>query len=116
MRIKALILLISTLFASSTYAQICGQGKIVDMKEGGWNSDGLAIQLSGPNADPSGADKRQGSAGRWYVFYDANHLSPERLEAIRRIAALAVATGKSVWSNSHTGTCKNATELSILSP
>ena len=116
MKIKTLCFVASLFMATSAQAQVCGMGKIVDMKDGGWNQDGLAIQLEGPSARPSGADLRAGGGGRLYVFFDASTLSAERLEGIKRIAALAIATGKTVWTNAHTGSCRDATEISIFAP
>jgi len=113
MKLKAILVASSLLFAVNANAQVCGVGKIVNMKEGGWNLDGLHIELEGPNADPSGADKRY-IGNRGFIFFDADSLSADRLESIRRIASLAIATGKKVWVNSHNGSCKDATEISLL--
>ena len=114
--VVGLLAIASSATSTGAFAQLCGSGTVVDMKEGGWNEDGVAVQLSGPNARPGGADLRSGSAGPAYVYFSASTLNPQRLEGIRRIASLAVATGKTVWTYSHTGSCENATEISILSP
>jgi len=116
MFIKTLLVLGLSAFGGNAFAVVCGQGKIIDLKEGGWNQNGLAIQLSGPSANVGNNTKRAGTGGSRYVYYSAATLPPDQLEAIRRIAALAFAAEKTVWTNSHTGSCADATELSVLNP
>lgn len=101
-------------FASAAHAVQCGAGKIIDLKEGGWNDNGLALLLEGPNSNLGNNTKRAGTGGTRYVFFSAANLPTDQLEAIRRIASLAFAADKTVWTNSHSGSCSNATELSVL--
>jgi hypothetical protein len=101
----------------------CGSGIIVDLKEGGWNQDGLAIRLSGANSQGnSPTTLKAGSNGDLYVWYrltnadmqDFNGITQSRLDAIRRSASLAFAMGATVWTFSHNNSCSDTTELSVL--
>lgn len=93
--------------ASPAHAQQCGAGNIVDIKEGGWNSEDFMIKLSGPNASAS-------TLWQGYVRFSVADLSATRIEAIRRLATTAFALNASVWTFSHNGSCASATEISIL--
>lgn len=102
-----LVSAVSLLFAASVYSQQCGSGNIVELKEGGWNSDDFMIRLEGPNAEV--ATRFHG-----FVRFSATNLSSARLDAIRRLATSAFALDAKVWTYSHTGSCSSATELSML--
>lgn len=106
--------LLLAFYASGGYAGVpCGSGKIIDIKEGGWNRNGLALQLSGPDSTVGDNTKRSGTGTRLYVYYNAN-LGNNRLDALRRLAAMAFALDATVWTYSHTNNCSAATELSVL--
>ncbi len=111
---RILLVLVVVLFSSISLAGTqCGAGKIVDIKEGGWNSNGLALQLSGPDANNGDRTKKPGTGSRLYVYYNAN-LGNNRLDAIRRLAAMAFAMDAEVWTYSHNNNCAAATEISVL--
>jgi len=104
-------------------ASSCGYGTIYDLKEGGWNLDGLHIELlgspinGGPATTADGdhpGTRRTGVDGHKFIYFDPSLLSPERMEAIRRIANIAFAMRAPVWVNSHTGNCLQATEISVM--
>ncbi len=94
------------LFSSFTYAQRCGTGHIIEIKEGGWNTDDfmIKVQTSATNAP---------SLFHGFVRFSATDLSQARLDAIRRLATTAFALNAKVWTYSHTGSCSSATELSM---
>lgn len=111
---KVVFSIFGIVFSSAVVAGVpCGSGKIVDIKEGGWNRNGLAIQLSGPDANTGDNTKKPGTGTRLYVYYNAN-LGNNRLDAIRRLAAMAFAMDATVWTYSHNNNCSVATELSVL--
>ena len=99
--------ILTIFFGSSAYAQLCGAGTIVEIKEGGWNSDDFMIKLEGPNAS---AD----SLYQGFVRFSSTGLSAVRIESIRRLATTAFALNAKVWTYSHTGSCTSATEISML--
>lgn len=110
MKTRILIALFAAAFmimATSASAQQCGAGKIVDIKEGGWNSDDFMIKIDGANAN-------QPTLWNGFVRFSASELGENRLNAIRRIAGMAFALNASVWTYSHNGTCASATEMSVL--
>ena len=99
--------IVTIFFGSTAYAQPCGAGTIVEIKEGGWNSDDFMIKLEGPNASSS-------TLFQGFVRFSATGLSAARIESIRRLATTAFALDATVWTYSHTGSCTSATEISIL--
>lgn len=112
LRTKAFFALV--LFSSASFAGTpCGSGKIVDIKEGGWNRNGLALQLSGPDANVGDNTKKAGTGSRLYVYYNAN-LGSNRIDAIRRLAAMAFAMDATVWTYSHNNNCSASSEISLL--
>ena len=98
--------ILSLFFGSSAYAVQCGAGTIVDIKEGGWNTDDFMIRLEGPNASA-------GTLFHGFVRFSSSGLSATRIEAIRRLATTAFALDANVWTYSHNGSCSSATEISI---
>ena len=103
----AILCILISFFGSFAYAQQCGAGTIVEIKEGGWNTDDFMIKLAGPNASSS-------TLFHGYVRFSATGLSATRIESIRRLATTAFALDANVWTFSHTGSCTSATEISIL--
>ena len=99
--------IVTILFGSPSYAQPCGAGTIVEIKEGGWNSDDFMIKLEGPNASAE-------SLFQGFIRFSATSLSATRMESIRRLATTAFALDAKVWTYTHTGSCASATEISIL--
>ena len=98
--------ILSIFFGSFVHAQQCGSGNIVDIKEGGWDTDDFMIRLKGPNAH---AD----SLFHGFVRFSSANLSASRIEAIRRLATTAFALDATVWTYSHNGSCTSATEISV---
>ena len=112
--VKTLTVIAAISFTSISFAATtCGAGKIIDIKEGGWNSNGLAIQLTGPDSTTGDSTKKPGTGTRLFVYFNAN-LGSNKIDAIRRLAAMAFAMNADVWTNSHNNNCSAATELSIL--
>ena len=101
---------IALLCASGTaMAASCGSGKVLEIKEGGWNSNDLFIAVEG---DPVAAV----DGTLWvnnYIRYRANQLDAERLRAIRSLAYLAFSGGYSISTTTHNSDCSNATEIGI---
>lgn len=88
----------------------CGIGKVLEVKEGGWNTNDLMIKI-----DYSGGDAVATNHGG-YVRFRAS-LDPDRLNAIRAVALLAMALDKSVVTYTHddaSNGCTNADELTIV--
>lgn len=103
----SIVLGASLILSSNANAVSCGTGYIVDIKEGGWNSDDFMIKLEGPNA---------GASTLWngFIRFTTDNLSETRINAIRRLATTAFALDAMVWTNSHHGDCTSATEFSII--
>ncbi len=99
--------------APAAQAGTCGTGKILEIKEGGWNSDHLYIKIE--NSAQTSAHPSSEVSG--YIRYRSNSLTPERLQRIRALAYLALAGDKKVRALTHntaTGAqCGDATELNI---
>jgi hypothetical protein len=111
--IKRIAFTVSLILLGVSSAQAgthCGRGFIHDLKEGGWNLDGLHVELKGQQADLGNDTKRANK----YIYFDPNFLTPERMAGIRRIASLAFAMKSPVWTFSHNSDCTMATELSVL--
>ncbi len=103
--ISALVLASFTFVSSAQAAGSCGQGKIVEVIEGGWNTDDLMIKLS----------SQAGAQALWqtyYVRYRAS-LGAERLRGLRAVAYLAMAGDKTVAGYTHNANCTLATQLTI---
>ena len=107
--ISPLIISLLMLISPGVFAGQCGGGKILELKEGGWNSDDLMIKLDYSEFKNNHA----GSEFRGYVRFRATILTETRLTAIRRVALTALVSGKTVLTYSHTGDCSNATDLTI---
>lgn len=84
----------------------CGEGKITEIQEGGWNTNDLMIKIENPVA--------AGLLYQGYVRYSATALNAERLRGIRAVAYLAMAGEKTVIAYSHTSNCKPADQLGVL--
>lgn len=106
---------LSAAFSMPSHAAgVCGAGKVVRVTEGGFNSDDLYVRVEkgadGVDADGNVID----TLYRFYwVRYRAASHSTERLSAIRSIAYLAFASGKSVYTYTHTDSCADATEIAL---
>ncbi len=105
--ISTLVIASLTIATGAQAAGSCGQGKIVEVIEGGWNTDDLMIKLS----------SQAGAQTLWqtyYVRYKATVLGAERLRGLRAIAYLAMAGDKTVVGYTHTANCQSATQLTVL--
>jgi len=102
------------LIASSTAnAGTCGGGKIIDIKEGGWhngNWDGLFIKVDNSRFTIQHPDTFHNG----YIHFSSYTMPATRLEAIRRMALVAFTTKADVFTFSATGSCKDATEISLI--
>lgn len=106
------LLLAATFFflcASPAQAARCGGGKIIEIKEGGWNSDDFMLLIDYSDF----SNQHPGTTYGGYVRYKADSLSPARLESIRRVALTAMVSGKTVLTYSHNATCSDATEITV---
>ncbi len=106
--ILPLIALTALAASPGAYAGTCGKGKILEIKEGGWNHDGLYIKI-----DYTGGNSSHGSNAA-YIRYRTAQLSEERMRGIRAVAYLALAGDKVVATASHNSACDQATELNIF--
>ncbi len=86
----------------------CGEGKIIEILEGGENSNDLMIKIENQHI--------YGTARFFngYIRFAQTAGKEERLRGIRAIAYLAMAGEKTVVAYSHTNSCKNADQLSIV--
>ena len=109
-RISPLIISLLMMISPGVFAGQCGGGKILELKEGGWDSDDLMIKLDYSEFRNSHA----GSEFMGYLRFRTTTLTETRLTAIRRLALTALVSGKTVHSFSHKGDCSNATELTIF--
>jgi hypothetical protein len=101
---------ITLLSAGSTaMAASCGNGTVLEIKEGGWNTNDLFISVQG---EPDAAVDGTLWVNTW-VRYRANLLDPERMRAIRSLAYLAFSGGYSISTNTHNSDCSSATEIGI---
>ncbi len=98
-------------FAGFANAGPCGTDVIVELNEGGWNSDHLRIVLEYQSSDPTRQHQGTEFNGKWIVF-NKNSLSAERMKNIRAIAYMAFVSGTVVRATTHTGV--NLSEIGIL--
>jgi len=96
-------------FSSSVFAARCGGGKIIEIKEGGWNSDDLLLSIDYSDF----SNQHPGTTHGGYIRFSAESLSSVRLEAIRKLAITALVSGKTVLTYSHNDSCSYATELTL---
>lgn len=93
---------------TTAFAGSCGTGKILEIKEGGWNVDDLYIKLDYSVSATSHAEVA-------YIRYRSDLLNVERLRGIRSMAYLAFASGHNVQAWTHSDTCNNSSGLNIFS-
>jgi len=112
--IAATAISISVLYsAPSKAAGVCGLGAVVEVREGGFDSDDLFVRLEqSGNAEADSSVANTLFRNTW-VRYQASILSAERLNAIRSLAYLAFVSGKPVYVYTHTDECSNATEMAL---
>ncbi len=104
-----LTLLVAIGFSGTASAGSCGVGKVLEVKEGGWNTNDLMVKIDYAGGTGT-SNNYQG-----YIRFREN-LDAMRLKGIRAVAYLAMATGKSVTTfthNSGTDACTKATEITI---
>ncbi len=95
---------------SSANAGICSRGVIDQIKEGGWNSSDLFIRMDYRHH----ANEHAGTEWHSFMRFRADELSPERLNSIRSLAYIALATGPRLFEvRSSTGDCSRADEVTI---
>ena len=99
----ALVLLNNAASAGS-----CGEGKIIRVLEGGWNTDDYMIKIDYSVANSAHA----GTEFNGYIVYKST-LNTQRLNGIRSVALAAYMAGKNVKAYSHANDCSEATEISV---
>lgn len=107
-----------SIITTPSYAEICGIGKVTEVREGIFDTEDLVIRLNtgvvgGQPLDP----QHEGTLylDKW-IRFRASTLSADRLQSMRAIAYLALATGKSAYVYTHDDVngCSNAGELSVF--
>ncbi len=97
-------------FSSQALATNCGEGVILQVKAGGWNTDDFMIKIQPKNANSNPIYATYNG----YIRYRTASLSQKRLEDIRAIASTALISGVLVRAHTHTASCADATELTIF--
>lgn len=113
-RTKHLMSLVATsvlLLSTSANAARCGGGKILEIKEGGWNSEDFMLMVDYSDF----SNHHPGTTFGGYIRYSAESLSAARLDAIRKLALTAMVSSKTVLTYSHNNNCSDATELTMYS-
>ncbi len=109
-KVSMFLIGMAVLFLSApANAARCGGGKILEIKEGGWNSDDFMLLLDYSDF----SNQHPGTTWGGYVRYSSQTLSSARLEAIRKLALTAMVSGKTVLTYSHNSSCSDATELTL---
>ncbi len=101
--------MLSLSLATPAFAARCGGGKIIEIKEGGWNSEDFMLMVDYSDF----SNQHPGTTFGGYIRYSAESLSSERLNAIRKLALTAMVSSKTVLAYSHNNHCSDATELTI---
>ena len=96
------------LFSGTSFAGTCGKGRVVELSEGGWNTDNFYIKINYDDKNSS----HPGTEHFGYIRF-ANGLSEARMKGIRAIALVAFASGDAVEAFSHNSDCASATELKM---
>lgn len=109
------VLMAASLWLSNpAFAGSCGGGIIQSLNEGGWanqnHPDTLLVKI---RFDESRWSRTHTDAFQGFIRFDANNLPAERLANIRRAAYLAMATGKAVNIWSASGSCADASDLTV---
>jgi len=97
-----------TLIANIASAGSCGEGKIITLLEGGWNTDDYMIKID----YSAGNSTHVGTEFNSYIVYKST-LSIQRLNGIKSMAIAAYMAGKDIKAYSHNNNCSEATEISI---
>lgn len=102
------------MFSSNAFAGTCGGGKIIEIKEGGWSTGGwnglfIKVDNSRFTSQHSASAYHHG-----FIHFSASSIPADRLDAIRKMALVAYTTKTDVFVYTHTGSCANATEMSLL--
>lgn len=109
---RLLTCFVFVLFHAAVQAGTCGEGKVLAVAEGAWDTNDLFVHIdySVSRGDHAGTEWD----GRWIVFRKAN-LDIERFRGMKAVAVSAIVSGLRVWSYTHrSGRCDNATELQIV--
>lgn len=112
MKIIPIALTVFTLLStSSAVAGGCGNGKIIQIKEGGWNTNDLMIMIDYSQGDGAAGHKNTNFETNWIRYRSS--LDVERLRAIRSLAYLAYSSGLNIQTYSQTSQCNAATEITL---
>ena len=94
--------------AAPAVAGSCGIGKITHINEGGYNFQGLALRI-----DYSGqASAHPGTRTNGYIRFDPS-LGADRLNALRSLAMMGLASGLTVRVYAPGGSCSEAAEIEL---
>lgn len=108
---KILTFLFFLLVQCVTHAGSCGEGKILKIREGAWNTDDLFVQIdySVSRGDHPGTEW----VGEW-IIYRKTQMDIERFRGIKAVALAAMVSGRNAYTHTHvSGRCDNASELGI---
>ena len=122
-KIAASIALASAAFVAtpSHAAGICGIGKVIEVREGYNNTEGLLVRLEQSAYNAIDADLAATIFRGRFIRFKAETLTPDRLQSIRALAYLALVSGKSVYAYTHSNNvnsedvgCGDAAELGVF--
>lgn len=104
---KLITLLVVT--GTMAYAGICGVGKITSYGEGRWGTDDVYFTI---DYATEGSEAETLDFGNPMVI-NKSMLDPERFKGIKAILLSAYMSGDTIYTYSHTGTCKEVDEVVI---
>ncbi len=107
--LKKLLFILLFGFNSCALADMCGEGKVKAIVEGGWHTDDLFIQID-YSVSPS---RHPGSEFQSWIRYRQADMGIERFKGIKALAMAAYFSGRPVWTLTHLNRCDQATELGV---
>lgn len=106
---RKLMFIILFIVSPLTQADMCGEGKVKAIVEGGWNTDDFFIQLD-YSISPS---RHPGTEYQTWIRYRQADMGIERFKGIKSLAMAAYFSGKPIWTLTHLNRCDQATELGV---
>ena len=86
----------------------CGEGKIIKLLEGGWNTNNYMIKIDYSISNST----HPGTEFNSFIVYKSS-LDDQRLNGIKSMALAAFMSDKIVKLYSHNNDCSSATELHL---
>ena len=96
---------------SASAAGLCGEGKVISVMTGGWDTDNLFVLLD-YSISPSQLPNPPSPYKPWTIF-QKNHLDPVRFKTLTALAISAMQSNQNVWIYTQTDTCENATAIGV---